>query len=120
MACLAVADSAFAYLGATGSYTTGNATNLAWRAGFLLLAVAGAAGREDAFQEKGAVEQLPGWASIWPSSRVISAIGVLQIAEVSLVGCGEHGGIHASPECARISAGSRLSSGRCSPQPNWR
>ncbi len=65
MACLAVADSAFAYLGATGSYTTGNATDLAWTAGFLLLAVAGAAGREDALQEKGAVDQLPGWASIW-------------------------------------------------------
>ena len=65
MACLAVADSAFAYLGATGSYATGNTIDLAWVAGFLLITVAGAAGREDARQEEGAVRQLPGWASIW-------------------------------------------------------
>ena len=45
MACIALADSAFLYLGLTGNYTSGTTTDLGWVAGFLLLTVAGAADR---------------------------------------------------------------------------
>ena len=42
MAAMAVADSAFAYLNATGSYATGSPSDFGWVAAFLLLALAGA------------------------------------------------------------------------------
>ncbi|MFN8073671.1 MAG: GGDEF-domain containing protein, partial [Mycobacterium sp.] len=64
MACIAVADSAFVYLGTKDSYSSGDTIDLGWAAGFLLLTVAAAAGREDDSRE-GDADQLPGWASIW-------------------------------------------------------
>ncbi len=64
IACIAVADTAFLYLASTGSYASGDTIDLGWAAGFLLLTVAAAAGREDANLKDNA-EQLPGWASIW-------------------------------------------------------
>ncbi len=64
MACIAVADSAFVYLGTKESYSSGNTIDLGWAAGFLLLTVAAAAGREDESRH-GEADQLPGWASIW-------------------------------------------------------
>ena len=45
MACIAVADSAFVYLGTKDSYSSGDTIDLRWAAGFLLLTVAAAAGR---------------------------------------------------------------------------
>lgn len=41
MSAMAVADSSFAYLNATGSYHTGSPSDLGWVASFLMLAVAG-------------------------------------------------------------------------------
>ena len=43
---------------------SGSAIDLGWAAGFLLLTVAAAAGRENEHLE-GDPDQLPGWASIW-------------------------------------------------------
>ncbi|MCB0932842.1 MAG: bifunctional diguanylate cyclase/phosphodiesterase [Mycobacterium sp.] len=64
MACIAVADSGFAYLQNTGRYSSGNLIDLGWAAGFLLITVAGAAGREGRHREDPS-DQLPGWASAW-------------------------------------------------------
>ena len=64
MACIALADSGFTYLSAKDEYFSGNAIDVGWVGGLLLLAVAGAAGREAAHSEQGSVD-LPGWASVW-------------------------------------------------------
>jgi diguanylate cyclase len=47
MAAMAVSDSAFTYLTATGAYRSGGLTDLGWPAAFLLLAVAALAERPD-------------------------------------------------------------------------
>ena len=64
LACIAVADSSFVYLQNTGRYASGNTIDLGWAAGFLLITVAAAAGREGEHRDD-ASEQLPGWASAW-------------------------------------------------------
>ena len=45
IACIAVADSAFVYLGSSENYSSGDTVDIGWAAGFLLITVAGAAGR---------------------------------------------------------------------------
>ncbi len=42
MVAMAIADSAFVYLNATGAYATGSLSDIGWVAAFLLLAIAGA------------------------------------------------------------------------------
>lgn len=64
LACIAMADSAFAYVGATAEYTSGDKIDLGWAAGFLLLTVAAAAGHKSGTEDD-ASDQLPGWASVW-------------------------------------------------------
>ena len=80
LACIAVADSAFAYLGATGSYASGDVIDLGWGAGFLLLTVSAAAGREGEHQGDPS-EQLPGWASAWLPYAPLVLAGLVAAAE---------------------------------------
>lgn len=80
MACIALADSAFAYLSAKGEYTTGNVIDIGWVAGLLLIMVAAVASREGAHHENGAVE-LPGWASIWFPYAPLLLTGIVAAAE---------------------------------------
>ena len=64
IACIAVADSAFVYLGSSENYSSGDTVDIGWAAGFLLITVAGAAGRVSGPAEE-EPDELPGWASIW-------------------------------------------------------
>lgn len=64
LACMAVADSAYAYLSVQGKYVSGVATDLGWVAGLLLLTVAATVGRFELDDER-AVDEVPGWASVW-------------------------------------------------------
>lgn len=80
IACIAVADSAFVYLGTIESYATGDTIDLGWAAGFLMLTVAAAAGREDE-QHTGDADQLPGWASIWLPYAPLLLAAIVAAAE---------------------------------------
>ena len=80
MACIALADSAFAYLSAKGEYATGNVIDIGWVAGLLLIMVAAVASREGAHHENGSVE-LPGWASIWFPYAPLLLTGIVAAAE---------------------------------------
>lgn len=101
LVCIAVSDSAFVYLSATNQYNSGNAIDIGWAAGLLLITVAAAAGNEKV-QEEEARTGLPGWASIWlpyaplllaaivaaanpPTvmrSRLVEAVGILLVVAV--------------------------------------
>lgn len=80
MACIALADSAFAYLSAKAEYTTGNVIDIGWVAGLLLIMVAAVASREGAHHENGSVE-LPGWASIWFPYAPLLLTGIVAATE---------------------------------------
>lgn len=80
MACIALSDSAFAYLSAKGEYSTGNVIDIGWVAGLLLIMVAAVAGREAPHHKKGALS-LPGWASIWFPYAPLLLAGVVAAAE---------------------------------------
>jgi diguanylate cyclase (GGDEF)-like protein len=64
MACIALSDSAFAYLSAENDYATGNVIDLGWVAGLLLIMVAAAASRNGEHHQSESVV-VPGWASVW-------------------------------------------------------
>lgn len=64
MTSIALADSAYAYLTATGQYNSGDAIDIGWVAGMLLVMVAATASREGGSGRREQVE-LPSWASVW-------------------------------------------------------
>lgn len=80
IACIALSDSAFAYLSAKNGYGTGNAIDIGWVAGLLLIMVAAAASREGAHHQYGAVA-LPGWASIWFPYAPLLLTGIVAATE---------------------------------------
>lgn len=74
---MAVADSGYAYLSAQSEYASGDLIDIAWVAGLLLLAIAGAAARESTTDDAGESD-MPGWASVWlPFAPLMLAGGVL-------------------------------------------
>ena len=80
MACIALSDSGFAYLNAKNQYASGDAIDIGWVAGLLLITVAAAAGREAAHSEDGSTV-LPGWASIWLPYAPLLVAGIVAAAE---------------------------------------
>lgn len=64
MAFIAVADSAYVYVGVVGKYVSGTTIDIGWATGFLLITVAAAAGRTQGPTGDDS-DRLPGWASIW-------------------------------------------------------
>jgi diguanylate cyclase (GGDEF)-like protein len=64
LTCMALADGGFAYLSATGIYVSGSIVDIGWVAGLLLLTLAAVAGRQATFTDR-AVDESPGWASVW-------------------------------------------------------
>jgi len=64
LACMAVADSGYAYLSAQRDYASGDVIDIGWVAGLLLLTVAAAAGRDMPADPEPSIE-LPGWAAVW-------------------------------------------------------
>ncbi|WP_167107231.1 bifunctional diguanylate cyclase/phosphodiesterase [Mycobacterium sp. DL592] len=80
MACIALSDSAFAYLSAKAEYTTGNVIDIGWVAGLLFIMVAAVASRDAPHQRNGALS-LPGWASIWFPYAPLLLAGVVAAAE---------------------------------------
>ncbi len=73
LACMAVADSAYAYLSVQDDYSSGYPTDIGWVAGLLLLTVAATTGRFELDDER-AVDEVPGWASVWlPLAPVLAA-----------------------------------------------
>ncbi|WP_328350388.1 bifunctional diguanylate cyclase/phosphodiesterase [Mycobacterium sp. NBC_00419] len=80
MACIALSDSAFAYLSAKAEYSSGSVIDIGWVAGLLLITVAAAAGRETPHHKDGALS-LPGWASIWFPYAPLLLAGVVAAAE---------------------------------------
>ena len=63
LACIALADSGYAYQLAKGEYASGSVVDIGWAAGFLLVTIAATAGRHAATAEEGSPEPL-GWAPI--------------------------------------------------------
>lgn len=64
VACIALSDSAFAYLAAKGEYNSGRAVDIGWVAGLLFIAVAAVTSVQTTRENTTALE-LPSWASIW-------------------------------------------------------
>jgi len=61
---MALADGGYAYLSAQGEYVSGSIVDIGWVAGLLLLTLAAVAGRQATFTDR-AVDESPGWASVW-------------------------------------------------------
>ncbi len=80
LACFALADSAFAYLSATDSYSSGNVIDIGWAAGLLLITVAAAAGREGVRRRRSTFA-LPGWASVWLPYTPLLVAGIVAAAQ---------------------------------------
>ena len=80
IACVALSDSAFAYLSLDNEYSSGSVIDIGYIAGLLLIMVAAAASREGSRRRRGAVE-LPGWASIWFPYAPLLLVGVLAATE---------------------------------------
>lgn len=73
LACMAIADSAYAYLSVQDEYLSGTPTDIGWVAGLLLLTIAATVGRFELDDER-AVDEIPGWASVWlPLAPVLMA-----------------------------------------------
>lgn len=64
LACMAIADSAYAYLSVQDEYFSGHPTDIGWVAGLLLLTIAASVGRFELDNER-AVDEVPGWAAVW-------------------------------------------------------
>lgn len=78
--CIALSDSAFVYLAASGEYFSGHPIDIGWMAGLLLIAVAAAAGRDGGVSEHDRME-LPSWASIWLPFAPLLLAGVVVAAQ---------------------------------------
>lgn len=77
LACMAIADSGYAFLSAQSAYFSGDLIDIGWVAGLLLLTVAAAAGR-DGQSNQNQTAEVPGWASVWlPYAPLMLAAGVL-------------------------------------------
>ena len=75
LACMAIADSAYAYLSVQDEYVSGYPTDIGWVAGLLLLTVAATVGRFDLDDDR-AVDEVPGWASVWLPLAPVMAAGM--------------------------------------------
>ena len=85
LACLALADSGFAYLTAKGEYASGNSVDIGWVAGFLLVTVAATAGRQASTASEGGPQQL-GWAPILlPYAPLLLAAVVVSAQPLTIV-----------------------------------
>ncbi|MCV7348343.1 EAL domain-containing protein [Mycolicibacterium rhodesiae] len=80
LACFALADSAFAYLTATGSYRSGNVIDIGWAAGLLFISVAASAAHESKRKRHNSFA-LPGWASVWLPYTPLLIAGVVAAAQ---------------------------------------
>lgn len=80
MTCIALSDSAFAYLSLKSEYTSGNVIDIGWVAGLLLIMVAATASREGAHDTRRQVS-LPGWASIWFPYAPLLLVGIVAATE---------------------------------------
>ncbi|MGV0992781.1 MAG: putative bifunctional diguanylate cyclase/phosphodiesterase [Mycobacterium sp.] len=80
MFCLALSDSAFVYLTAKNQYSSGNAIDIGWVAGLLLITVAATTGRGGSAGRRDSVE-LPSWASVWLPYAPLLAAGVVAAAQ---------------------------------------
>lgn len=81
VACLAVADSFFCYLNAQGLYKTGNPIDIAWAAGFLVIGVAAAAGR-DSRERPVTTPAARGFTTFWLPYAPLLAAAIVAIAEL--------------------------------------
>ncbi|QEN17282.1 EAL domain-containing protein [Mycobacterium sp. ELW1] len=80
LACFALADSAFAYLSAKGSYSSGSVIDIGWAAGLLFISVAASAARESNRKRRNSFA-LPGWASVWLPYTPLLVAGVVAAAQ---------------------------------------
>ncbi|WP_431232598.1 putative bifunctional diguanylate cyclase/phosphodiesterase [Mycolicibacterium psychrotolerans] len=80
LGCFALADSAFAYLSATGSYSSGSVIDIGWAAGLLLVSVAASAAHEGKRKRRNSFA-LPGWASVWLPYTPLLVAGVVAAAQ---------------------------------------
>ena len=80
LACIALADSAFAYLSVQGQYVSGDIIDIGWAAGLLLITVAAVAGHESVHHE-GTSLALPGWASVWLPYTPLLVAGFVAAAQ---------------------------------------
>lgn len=80
LTCFALADSAFAYLSATGSYRSGNVIDVGWAAGLLFISVAASAAHEGKGKRRNSFV-LPGWASVWLPYTPLLVAGVVAAAQ---------------------------------------
>lgn len=79
VACIALSDSAFAYLAAKGAYDSSRAIDVGWLAGLLFIAVAAVASMQTTGENAEALE-LPSWASIWLPYVPLLLAGVVAAA----------------------------------------
>lgn len=76
VACMAVADSGYAYVIAKGEFVDTNVFELCWAAGLTLVTVAAWVARKPSTPPENAIE-LPSWASIWmPYAPLLLAVVV--------------------------------------------
>ncbi|BBX07296.1 putative bifunctional diguanylate cyclase/phosphodiesterase [Mycolicibacterium aichiense] len=80
LACFALADSAFAYLSATGSYSSGSVIDIGWAAGLLFITVAASAAHDGKRKRRNSFA-LPGWASVWLPYTPLLVAGVVAAAQ---------------------------------------
>lgn len=64
LVCMWVTNNAYAYLSLQDGYTAGDLLDLGWTAGMMFFTVAAAAGRAVVVEDP-ALDELPGWASVW-------------------------------------------------------
>ncbi|WP_233209227.1 GGDEF domain-containing phosphodiesterase [Mycobacterium sp. ENV421] len=80
LTCFALADSGFAYLSATGSYSSGSVIDIGWAAGLLFISVAASAAHESKRKRRNSFV-LPGWASVWLPYTPLLVAGVVAAAQ---------------------------------------
>ncbi|GAY16208.1 bifunctional diguanylate cyclase/phosphodiesterase [Mycobacterium sp. shizuoka-1] len=78
LVAMALADSGYAYLTARNEYFSGNAIDIGWVAGLLLLTLAAVAGQNVTPDER-AAQEMPGWAAVWVPFAPLM-IGVVVVA----------------------------------------
>ena len=88
MTAMAVADSVFAYLNATGRYATGSLSDVGWVAAFLLLTIAGshAATRTVPANVPLVEPDQPAAATLLPYLPLLCAAGVIVVRQVQGIG----------------------------------
>ena len=85
LACIALADSGYAYQTAIGQYASGNVVDIGWAAGLLFVTIAATAGRQATTAEDGSPEPL-GWAPILlPYAPLLLAAVVIAAQPLTIV-----------------------------------